>query len=401
MPRGEPLPKLPEEIVATPEELTACCDRLAACTLIGFDTEFVGEETYHPHLCLVQVATPERLYLIDPLTCGPLDRFWELVVDPARRVVVHAGREEVRLCHLCTGKTPGNLADLQIAAGMVGMVYPLGHGGLVSQLLGIHLHKLETLTEWRERPLTRQQVRYAFDDVRFLLPLWEKLESRLQQLDRLPWAEEEFTRLKTHATADEAVTEKWRKLRGIGALDRSRLAVVRELYRWRDELAEKLNRPARVLVRDDLLIEIARRNPRQERDLVVIRGLAHRNLPAILEAVERGRAIPPDQHPEMSERDQDPPQVTLVVNILSAVLGDFCVRRELASTIAATSNDLKQLVRAQRRGEPIPTTSLLSQGWRAAHVLPELQAVVQGRRAIRIADIRADAPLAVEGERGA
>src|SRR5581483_4373567 len=90
-------PDLPEQFITQPDELQACCAHLAECRRFGFDTEFVGEDTYHPHLCLVQVATPERLYLIDPLTVGPLDAFWKLVVDPNNLVVVHAGREEVRL----------------------------------------------------------------------------------------------------------------------------------------------------------------------------------------------------------------------------------------------------------------------------------------------------------------
>src|SRR5262249_11762942 len=152
----------------------------------------VGEDTYHPHLCLIQVATEERLILIDPLTVGPLDAFWKLVTDPANLVVVHAGREEVRLCRLWTGQPPGNLFDLQIAAGLVGLAYPLGHGALVNQLLGVQLTKAETLTEWRERPLTRAQVRYAFDDVRYLLPLWKQLAQRLDRLGRADWAREEF-----------------------------------------------------------------------------------------------------------------------------------------------------------------------------------------------------------------
>src|SRR3954465_4754186 len=98
---------LPEQIITSPDELAVCCEQLAACRRFGFDTEFVGEDTYHPHLCLVQVATEERLYLIDPLTVGALDRFWDLITDPANLVIVHAGREEVRLCRYWAGKTPG------------------------------------------------------------------------------------------------------------------------------------------------------------------------------------------------------------------------------------------------------------------------------------------------------
>src|SRR5712692_4614125 len=106
-----------EQVVTEPEGLALCCEYLARCRRFGFDTEFVGEDSYHPRLCLVQVATEERLYLIDPVTVGPLDPFWTLVTDPVNLVIVHAGREEIRLCRLWTGRIPGNLCDLQITAG--------------------------------------------------------------------------------------------------------------------------------------------------------------------------------------------------------------------------------------------------------------------------------------------
>src|SRR5947209_9036837 len=305
MPSGVPQADLPEQIITRPDELAPCCAYLATCRTFGFDTELVGEDTYHPRLCLVQIATADRLILVDPLTVGPLDPFWQLVMDPAVQVVVHAGREEVRLCRLWGGRPPGNLFDLQLAAGLVGLAYPLGHGALVSQLLGVQLAKGETLTEWRDRPLTRAQIRYAFDDVRYLLPLWERLSARLEKLGRADWAREEFARLATNATPGEpgvpGVAEKWRKLRGLGALDRRRLAVVRELYQWREETAARTNRPARAICRDDLIVEIARRNPTTDRDLHVVRGLPHRDLAAILSAVERARALPIEACPRASD----------------------------------------------------------------------------------------------------
>jgi ribonuclease D len=390
------MPDLPEAIVTTPQELTACCEHLAACRRFGFDTEFVGESTYHPHLCLVQVATAERLYLIDPLTVGPLDAFWRLVVDPQNLVVVHAGREEVRLCRLWTGQIPGNFFDLQIAAGLIGLAYPLGAGTLIHQLVGVQLAKAETLTEWRDRPLTAAQIRYAFDDVRYLLAAHERVAARLDALGRTDWAREDFGRLAAAVTPEEQPAEKWRKLRGLGSLDRRRLAVVREIYNWREETAERLNRPARTIVRDDLIVEIARRHPTRERDLQTIRGLPRRDLPAILKAVELARALPQDQWPRAAEREQDPPQVGLVANVLQAVLGDYCARHELAPGLVATSNDVKLLVRAARQGAAPPAESLLTQGWRARHVLPEVLTVLEGRRSLRIADVRADAPFVVE-----
>jgi ribonuclease D len=391
------MPNLQEQIITRPEDLAACCEYLASLSRFGLDTEFVGEDSYHPHLCLVQVATEDRLILIDPLAAGPLDAFWKLVVSPAHQVVVHAGREEARLCRLWAGQVPGNLFDLQIAAGLVGLPYPLSHGALVSQLLGAQLAKGETLTEWRDRPLTAAQVRYAFDDVRYLLPLCERLTARLGELQRLEWTREEFARLaETAAPEDTTTSERWRKLRGLGALDRRRLAIVRALYAWREETAARTNRPARSLCRDDLLIEIARRNPTRPRDLQVIRGLPRRDHEAILRAVEEARAIPLNECPALAERDQDPPQVTWVVNILLAVLGDFCVRRRLAPNLVASHYDVKVLVRAYFQGAPPPPESLLTQGWRSIHILPELQAILEGKRSLRIANLQAESLLIIE-----
>ena len=275
-----------EQLIATPEELAACCAYLASCPQIGFDTEFVGEDTYHPRLCLVQVATPERLLLIDPVSAGPLDAFWKLIVDPARLVVVHAGREEVRLCCLWAGQPPGNLCDVQIAAGLIGMTYPLGHGALVNQLLRVQLSKGETLTEWRERPLTAEQIKYAYDDVRYLLPLWQKIHQRLRHLDRKDWAREEFARLQVNAMASPEATEKFRKLRRPRRLDRRRLAIVRELYMWRGEGGAEQSAAADARARR---FAGGDRPPQsdQKRDLEVVRGLGHRDLGAIVEAVAR------------------------------------------------------------------------------------------------------------------
>jgi ribonuclease D len=396
------MPDLEQRMITTAEQLTECCTYLASCPEIGLDTEFVGEETYHPHLCLVQVATREKLLLIDPLTAGPLQQFWQLLVDPRRTVVVHAGREEVRLCQLHHGQTPVNLFDLQLAAGLVGMTYPLGHGNLVGQLLGVSLQKRETLTEWRERPLSREQIDYAYDDVRYLLPLWDKLAAELKQLNRLDWAREEFERM-THAPVAEETgqVEKWRRLKGMGSLSRRQLGMVRELFAWREEVAERTNRPPRSLARDDLLIEIVRRNPTRERDLQMVRGLPRRDLPAILRVLERARALPLEHLPSASERIQDPPKVALLGGVLQAVLGDLAVRKRLAPNLVASSNDVKDLIRARLRGQTVPEDSPFLGGWRAAHVLPELLAVLDGRRFLRIVDLQQESPFAVEELPGA
>jgi ribonuclease D len=397
-PKGTLLEQLPEILVTQPAELATCLEQLAACPRLGLDTEFIGENTYHPQLCLIQVATAEALYLIDPLTAGPLDAFWNMLVDPAREVIVHAGREEIRICYLACGKTPAQLIDLQIAAGLAGLTYPLSHGSLVREVLGINLPKGETLTEWGRRPLTPSQIRYAFDDVRFLLAVWERLSATLDKLGRRDWVREDCDRLIAAAIptapADPAAAEKFRKLKGIGTLDRRRLAMVREIFNWREGAAARHNRPPRTIVRDDLLVEIARRAPTKERDLHVIRGLPKRDLEAIVQAVQRGRNLPIEQCPAVAERDQDPPQVAMVVGILMAVLADLCTRRQLAPNLVAATQDVRLLVRSRFQGADLPADSLLTRGWRQKEMLPDLLAVLGGWRSVRIADPRAEAPLA-------
>lgn len=391
-----------ETLVTTPDQLEACCTHLAACPRLGLDTEFVGETSYHPELCLVQVATESALYLIDPYAFDALDGFWKFVASPTHQVIVHAGREEVRLCHVAFGQVPARLFDLQIAAGLAGFAYPLGHGALVQQVLGKKLSKGETLTEWRRRPLTESQIHYAYDDVRYLLGCQEKLEQRLRSRGRLDWAEEEFQRLTEVATPEtpttESMGEKWRKVRGASSLDRRRLAVLRELYVWREQTAHKLDRPARVVVRDDLLVEIARRQARDPRDLKVIRGLAHKHLDEIFAAIERGRALPLDACPVPFEREQDPPQFQLAASLLQAALFDFATKQHLAPNLVASNQDLKNLVRAFAAGDAMQAGSLLTRGWRSEFVLPHLLAILKGERGLRIADLRAEAPLAYRDE---
>ena len=154
--------------ITTDRELLSFCQDISRADRIAFDTEFVSEDTYRPQLCLVQVAAAGKLAVIDPLSARDLRPFWELLVDPKRETIVHAGREELLFCIAAVGAPPARLFDLQIAAGLVGYEYPAGYGSLMSKLLGVRPQKGETRTDWRRRPLSSQQLDYALDDVRCL-----------------------------------------------------------------------------------------------------------------------------------------------------------------------------------------------------------------------------------------
>jgi ribonuclease D len=397
MPHRRPaaLPKLPEHVITHPGMLASALDHLRGCTHIAFDTEFVGEDTYRPDLCLVQVATAEQLFLLDPLSCGPLDAFWELLADPSRVVIVHAGREEMRMCQFGIGRPPAHVFDVQIAAGLVGFSYPIGYAGLVQELLGQRAQKGETLTDWRRRPLTPAQQRYAFDDVRFLIPLWKRLHDRLRKLNREDWAAEEFAAFVRRSVADDPAVERWRKVKGLGGLDRRGLAVARELYQWRDAVAARQNRPPRTVLRDDLVAEIARRGPGKPDELAALRGVPKGETAAILEAVRRAKALPPADLPEAAERDNDPPQVALLASLLGVVLSEWCGRTKIASNMVATVGDLKDLARSRQPGGGLPSDSPLLVGWRQRAVLPELEAFLDGKRVLTVDDPASPHPIRV------
>lgn len=390
------LPQLPEQVVTRPDQLAELCQHLATQPVVAFDTEFVGEDSYRPDLCLVQVATPDRLAVIDPLTVGDVGPFWRLLLDPSRTTIAHAGREETRLCYFAVGHAPARLFDVQLAAALVGFSYPIGYGGIVQELIGQRTNKAETLTDWRRRPLTPAQMRYAFDDVRYLIPLYKLLTGRLRQLDRLGWADEEMAAFAKEWITDDPTGEKWRRVKGLGGLSRRELAVAREVYQWRDTFACRVNRPLRQIMRDDLLADIARRSPTRADELLNFRGIPRGEADAIAAAVRRGLSLPADQLPAPPERDNDPPHVGTLATLLGVVLADVAARNYLAANLVANTSDLKELVRSRQPGaDPLSTDSRLADGWRAEFIRPQLDAVLDGKSVLAVRDPRKPAPLVV------
>jgi ribonuclease D len=383
---ASPGPALAERMIVDKSDFLALVSDLGQCREFAFDTEFVGEDTYIPVLCLIQVATRDALYLVDPIAIQDVTPFWKLVADPANTVIVHGGREEVRLCRQWSGSPPGNLIDLQITAGMLGMGFPTGMASLVQTVLGHRLSKSETLTEWRARPLTLAQRNYAYDDVRYLLEINDRLNARLAELDRLEWAREEHARF-VELTDPEIIAgreERWRKVKGSSQLDRRQLCLLRALHAWRETRAHEANRPVRTVMRDDLLVEISRRHPGRPGDLQMVRGLSKKDIDGILATVEAADAIPEDQWPEVLERDSEATHVQALSGLLQTVFMAMCAEMKLAPGLTCTMGEIRDLLRCRLTGPAEPTEGLLITGWRRKHVLPRLLAVLDGRVAFRL-----------------
>jgi len=391
--------------ITTDRHLAEFCRELADAPRVAFDTEFVSEDTYRPQLCLIQVAARERLAVIDTLTIDDLTPFWNLIAKPGQdttgyQTIVHAGREEMLFCLQGVGHRPANLFDIQIASGLIGLEYPAGYGSLMYKLLGARSQKGETRTDWRKRPLSDRQIEYALDDVRYLEAMRNKLENRLTELGRLGWLADEMSAWQSDVEATRS-RERWWKTSGISGLSQRSLAIVRELWRWRETESERRNSPPRRVLRDDLLVELAKRRTADPKQIRAVRGLERgdlqRALPRIVDAIERALALPDSECPQTTYREM-PPQVTMLGQFLSSALSSICREADLAPSIVGTASDVRDLIayRLEMAGTNGNEPPALGRGWRAEVVGHVIDDLLNGRTSIRIRDPLSEEPLAFD-----
>jgi len=382
--------------ITNPESLHQLCEKIAAQKLVAFDTEFVAEDSYRPELCLVQVATLDEIAIIDPYTCVDLSPFWESLIDPETIVIVHAGREETLFCYRATRKLIPKLFDIQIAAAFLGFEYPASYGNLVHRFTGMVLDKEETRSDWRNRPLSNQQLQYAAQDVRDLPRLFETLSQHLMKQDRLSWLEEE-TKRRQEELADFESNESWFRISGIQALSGNSLSIVRGLWNWRDLKAKERDVPPRKVLRDDLLIELARRGTSDVRRMTSLRGMEHRHtkqyLPELSKAIEESLLDPPPTWPKKHRYGKGQP-AGMLTQFLSAALAYICRTKRIAPAIVATSDDLRDFVkyRLEPQHEDAPPPSL-TVGWRAEIVGKELDELLAGRLGMVLDNPSSEMPI--------
>lgn len=383
------------DVITTDKQLAELCADIAGASRIAFDTEFVSEHSYRPQLCLVQVAAGDRLAAIDPLSIDDMRPFWRVLAEPGHETIVHAGREELWFCIEGAGKRPHNLFDVQLAAGLAGLEYPAGYGNLIYKLLGRQSPKGETRTDWRRRPLTDKQLDYALDDVRYLGPIRDALHSRLAARNRLSWMSDEMSRWQDDVEASRN-SDRWRKVTGSAGLSGRSLAIVRELWRWRDAEAHRRNRPPRTVLRDDLIVELAKRRSADPKQIRVVRGFERGDLqkviPALGQAIEKALALPEEDCPRIARREVSQ-QLVMVGQFLTAALTSICRQAEVAPSLVGTVDDVRELINHRLDGEHPDNPPALSLGWRGEVVGRQLDALLFGRQAIRITDPTAEQPL--------
>ena len=350
-------------IITTTDDLAAFCARLESAPFITVDTEFMRESTYYPKLCLVQVAGPDEAKAIDPLAPGiSLDPLLALLRGPVMKVF-HAARQDLEIFHkLLGGEMPKPLFDTQIAAMVCGFGDQASYETLVNKLAGAQVDKSSRFTDWSKRPLTERQVAYALADVTHLRTVYRKLSQRIEKSGRAAWIAEDMAALGDPAAYAAKPEDAWLRLRPRTANPKF-LAVLREIAAWREVEAQNRDIPRNRMIRDEALLEIASDPPSTVEQLLRVRSMSRgiaegSGGQALLAAVARAKALPPDQMPQVKHEAALPRGIGPLVELLKVLLKMQCDRHDVAQKLVASSSDLDQIAANDQADVPA------SQGWR-------------------------------------
>lgn len=346
------------EIINDSAGLAQICRQLADVESIGLDTEFLRERTYFAQLCLLQLSVGERAYCIDTLALRDLSPLRRALNEPLPGKVLHAARQDLEVMWPATGPVVG-LFDTQVAAALIGLPAQIGYGELVQRLLSTTLHKAETRTDWSRRPLSAAQLEYALDDVRYLLPLRARLQSRLQQLGRWQWFQQEMAELDSIGSFDADPKQAWRRFKGFNELDPERQRLASAISAWREQRAISADRPRNWILPDAALRDIVMRAPRTLAELAAAtelpEGILNHSGPQIIAIIEDARL--PARLAPLPQRQRPDPETTAAVRKLSQLVQQIGRELGMAPEILATRREMEQLVSGARDGSVL-------KGWR-------------------------------------
>ena len=382
----------PASSIEAPGALPSLATQALDSGRLALDTEFMGEGRYRTLLCLVQLAVADdtaglRIELIDPLRedldGAPLA---SALADPAIEIVVHAGRQDVALVRRRFQTEVRNIFDTQVAAGFAGMAAQCSYETLLSQLLGVRVSKSASFTRWDARPLSREQLTYAREDVVHLLELAAELQRRLAALGRLEWARQECAALERSSDVRDldAIFARLPRIRGLSTASQG---VARELVEWRERTAAAGDRPVQSVLSDAVLVEIAKRRPSTTAALEQIRGVAQSSIRRrggeVLEAVSAGGERPQIPPAEQSRSFAPDPADAPLVALGEALVRARAREADLAYELIAARADLQAIVGAMRAGAAEPDVRTLK-GWRRELVGAELLELLDGRVSLSV-----------------
>ncbi|MFO7809484.1 ribonuclease D [Guyparkeria sp.] len=370
--------------VTNPEELAALIEAVASARYLPLDTEFVRERTYFPQLALLQIATIDTVWLVDPIAGLDLTPLWQALISSDTPVVLHAGDQDLDLILTAAGRLPPQVFDTQIAAELLGIGGQLSYAALTEMLLGTRLDKGETRSDWLSRPLSDAQLNYAVQDVAQLHALYPRLEQRLQEAARLDWMAEEMARQCDPSRFTPPDEQRWQKIRGMQTLNRAGLAALQVLAAWRERLAREQDRPRRWVWGDQAMLDLAHAIARQAGKTdtppsaaAITDPIAQARSPlgrnanaqdALGQEIVAALGGDPADWPRLSRSPALPPAQRELVKSWQSKLVTVAEENAISPSRLATSAELRQHLANPDR------PSRLTQGWRAPLLAPILQA---------------------------
>ena len=373
--------------LTTEESLAAFCGRLKSSPTLAIDTEFVREKTYYHRLGLIQVSDGTTCAAIDPIHISNLEPFLNLIRNQNTVKVFHAARQDLDILHrLCNGIIQP-VFDTQIAASVVGWGTQISFAKIVNKVLGKKINKSETYTDWCRRPLSERQIEYALDDVRLLFPVYENLKKILKKLNREEWLQSEFKPLEDPNNFKTPDPEKlYMRIKNVRTLAPQNFAIICELTSWREQEAQVRDCLAKNIVRDESLMELARKAPTDIEGLSRIRGL-HKNEIArskqkILGAIQRGLNLPQDKIPKLPELEvyKAPPGVEEMLSAFVQIRAD---QLKIEPSVLADRRKINDFVKCFEQKLGFEDHLLLC-GWRKQAIGDQLRLVLIGQRALAI-----------------
>ena len=283
-------------MIDTERKLEAFLPVLRAATWVAVDTEADSLHAYPEKVCLIQISTVSGDELIDPLARVNLDPLLEAL--SGHELIMHGADYDLRLLRKHHEFVPSAIFDTMLAARLLGLrQFGLSH--LVEKYVGVKLEKGPQKANWALRPLTERMERYARNDTRYLKPLADRLKPELQAGGRLAWQQESCAQLIQDSTTNHPpdLDAIWR-IKGSHLLEPPALAVLRELWQWRENEAVAANKPPFFVLSHDALVKIAAASVlAQPIESFLPRHISERRRGGLLRAVARGQRLSPEHHP--------------------------------------------------------------------------------------------------------
>ena len=369
--------------IKTDAALADFCQAAASAEFLAIDTEFVRERTYYPQLALIQIAIPEQIVCIDPLSIKNFEPLKTLFLNPDILKVLHAAGQDMEIFYYLFGELPKPTFDTQIAATVLGFGEQIGYAALVQKMLNVELDKSHSRTDWLQRPLDPKQISYAEDDVRYLHQLFPKMRQQLDSQGRTNWLDEDFAELCSIERYKPNPETVWRKVKGLNKLKGVQFAILQKLAAWREEQAMQRDMPRRRVIGDDILLDVARLRPKAIQGFNKIRGLSSGHVKqfgeTLISLIKEAEAIPKESWPSLPRPKRLTHQEEALADALTAIVKLCAHQFQISPASIAGRKELEQLLRGEK---DLP----ILHGWRLHHGGKQLLEFIDGRSQLAVTD---------------